>query len=232
MANDSLPLLDSAHKEDVRRRYLQVDTSNVADVLDTLGYLDQSVAPDFMPFPAGAGRLAGWAYTIRGQMTPYPLGGDAEKMKACQGLTAGDISVWSGDGEGICYFGELIALGMKERGCVGALVDGGIRDIRWMAEHQFPVYARYRTPTQSIGRWKVNAWQVPVTLPGATSRQLRIEPGDFVLADEDGALVVPRSLVVDVLVEAERLTAREAAIRDELKQGLTLAEALARYGHV
>jgi len=150
-ATETSPILDTSAKEDIRKRYLAVDTSNVADILDTLGFFHQSLAPDFAPYPLSAGRLAGWAYTIRGQMTPYPLGGDPEKMKACQGIGVGDISVWSGDGQGICYFGELIALGMQERGCAGALVDGGIRDIRWLAEHKFPVFARYRTPTQSIG---------------------------------------------------------------------------------
>jgi hypothetical protein len=45
---------------------------------------------------------------------------------------------------------------MKERGCVGALVDGGIRDIRWIADQDFPVFARYRTPVQSIARWKAS----------------------------------------------------------------------------
>ena len=116
-------------RKDLRERYLKVDTSNVGDVLDTLGYLNQGLSPDFMPYPAQAGRIAGWAYTIRGQMAPYELGGDADKMKACQGLSDDEISVWSGDGEGICYFGELIAIGMKERGCRGALVDGGVRDV-------------------------------------------------------------------------------------------------------
>ena len=159
----------SAQRAEIRQRFLAVDTANVADVLDTLGHLDQGLAPEFTPYPASVGKLAGWAYTIRGQMTPYPMGGDADKMKACQGLGDGEVSVWSGDGEGICYFGELIAIGMKERGCTGALVDGGIRDIRWIGEQGFPVYARYRTPVQSIGRWKVTAckpvpsvfWSIP-----------------------------------------------------------------------
>lgn len=231
-ATEDQPILDASAKEDIRKRYLAVDTSNVADILDTLGFFNQSLAPDFAPYPLSAGRLAGWAYTIRGQMTPYPLGGDPEKMKACQGIGMGDISVWSGDGQGICYFGELIALGMQERGCAGALVDGGIRDIRWLAEHKFPVFARYRTPTQSIGRWKVNAWQIPVVMKGATSHEVRINPGDFILADEDGVLVIPQDIVAAVLVEAERLTAREVAIREDLQKGLSLSEALERYGHV
>ncbi|PWC96660.1 aldolase [Azospirillum sp. TSO5] len=165
-------------------------------------------------------------------MTPYPLGGDADKMAACQGLSPGEVSVWSGDGDGICYFGELIAIGMKERGSTGALVDGGIRDVRWLGHHGFPVYARYRTPVQSIGRWKVNAWQVPVFLRGATVERVRIEPGDFILADEDGALAIPAAIVPQVLAESEALTATEIRIREELSNGLTLAQALERYGHV
>jgi regulator of RNase E activity RraA len=59
-----------------------------------------------------------------------------------------------------------------------------------------------------------------------------IAPGDFILADEDGALVVPASLVAQVLDGAERLTRIEVAIRSELSAGLTLAEALKKYGHV
>lgn len=227
-----LPQRDAVWREDIRRRFLAVDTSNVADVLDTLGLPDQGLAPQFTPYPATTGQLAGFAYTIRGQMTPFPLGGDAEKMKACQGVSPGEVTVWSGDGEGICYFGELIAIGMKEKGCVGALVDGGIRDIRWIGEQAFPVYARYRTPVQSIGRWKVNASQVPVLMRGATSRYVEIKPGDFILADDDGAIVIPAERIEEVLAEAERLTAVEVNIRRELSRGLSLADALAKYGHV
>src|SRR5690554_4020429 len=222
--------LSDAKREEIRKRYLEVDTANVADVLDTLGYMNQGLDSQFAPYPASAGRLAGWAYTIRGQMSPYELGGDAEKMKACQGLAPGQISVWSGDGEGICYFGELIAIGMKERGCVGALVDGGIRDVRWIGEQDFPVFARYRTPIQSITRWKVNGWQCPVFMRGATTSRVKVEPGDFILADEDGALVIPGSVVVEVLEQSEALTRKEIEIRASLDSGMSLAEALARYG--
>lgn len=223
---------DAAEREAIRRRFLAVDASNVADALDTLGLPDQGLAAEFAPFPATAGKLAGWAYTIRGQMTPYPLGGDPDKMAACQGLSPGEVSVWSGDGEGVCYFGELIAIGMKERGSVGALLDGGIRDVKWIAEQGFPVYARYRTPVQSIGRWKVNAWQVPVFLRGATTKRVRAAPGDFILADEDGAIVIPAAAVVPALEEAERLTGIEVRLRADLSAGLSLAEALKTYGHV
>ena len=220
-------------REAVRRRFLDVDTSNVADVLDELGLPDQGLAAAFAPFPAGAGKLAGWAATIRGQMAPYALGGgDADKMQACAHLRPATVSVWSGGGEGVCFFGELIALGMRERGCAGALVDGGVRDVPWLGRHGFPVYARYRTPIQSIGRWKVTGWDVPVSLPGATAAQVAVHPGDFVLADEDGAIVIPARVVGEVLERAETMGRREQEIRAQLAAGLSLAEALARFGQV
>ncbi len=219
--------------EEIRRRFLSVDTSNVADVLDELGLHDQGLAPEFAPYPASGDRLAGWAYTIRGEMSPYPMGiGDPEKMEACAQLTPGSVSVWSGQGEGVCFFGELISIGMIERGCVGALVDGGVRDVDWIAKLDFTVYARYRSPVQSIGRWKVTDRGVPVPMPGATVPHVQVTPGDFILADADGAIVIPANLAEEVLVKAEELGAREVEIRDDLAKGLSLSEALEKYGHV
>lgn len=227
------PAAAQPSRDEIRERYLKVETPTVCDVLEEFGHFDQGLSPSFTPFPAGEDRqLAGWAYTIRGQMTPYEGPGDPDKMKAVDGLKEGDISVWSGDGEGVCYFGELIALGMKVRGCKGALVDGGVRDVRWIGHHGFPVFARYRTPVQSIGRWKVTAWQVPVYLPGATTTRVAVHPGDFILADIDGAVVIPAELVLPVLERAEALTATEVLIRAELDKGASLKEVLDKYGHV
>jgi 4-hydroxy-4-methyl-2-oxoglutarate aldolase len=221
-----------ADKEQIRRRFLEVDTSNVADVLDQVGLPDQGLSAGFAPYPATAAKLAGWAYTIHGRMQPYEGRGDPEKMKACQGISAGEVSVWSGDGDGICYFGELIALGMKERGSTGALVDGGIRDVHWIGQHGFPVFARYRTPVQSIGRWKVTDTGRPAYMAGATVSRVIVHPGDFILGDADGVIAIPGSKVTEVLDEAEALTRTEVLIRRELAQGLTLQQALDKFGHV
>jgi 4-hydroxy-4-methyl-2-oxoglutarate aldolase len=217
----------------IRNRFLVVDSSNVADVLDTLGYPDQGLSPAFGPYPHDAGKLAGWAFTIRGQMAPYARGGgDPEKMAACAELTPGSVPVWSGGGEGVSFFGELIAIGMKERGSVGALVDGGVRDLGWLGELDYPVFARYRTPIQSIGRWKVTGWGEPVSVPGATARNVQVSPGDFVLGDVDGAVVIPAAVVEEVLEQAEAIGAKEREIRSDLAAGLSLGDALAKYGHV
>lgn len=216
----------------IRERFLKVDTSNVADVLDEMGLLNQGLSAEFSSYSGKTGKLAGFAYTIRGQSTPYGMGGDSEKMTACQGISNDEISVWSGDGDGTCYFGELIALGLKERGCVGALADGGVRDIAWLNQHDFPVFARYRSPVQSIGRWKVNAWQIPVFIRGATSKHVEVAPGDFILADADGAIAIPAEQIETVLEKAEALTLGETNIRRELANGMTLSDALKTYGHV
>jgi 4-hydroxy-4-methyl-2-oxoglutarate aldolase len=220
------------NNDDIRTRYAGIDTSVVADVLDEMGRPDQGLSAEFSPYPASAGKLAGWAYTVRGQMVPYEGTGDAAKMEAAQGISAGEVSVWSGDGEGICYFGELIALGMRESGSVGALVDGGIRDVRWIGEMGFPVYARYRTPVQSIGRWRVTGCQENVYMRGATTERVRVRPGDFILGDEDGVIVIPSDIIAAVLERSEQLTAVEQRIRAEVAGGLSLQDALQKYGHV
>jgi 4-hydroxy-4-methyl-2-oxoglutarate aldolase len=227
-----MKVFDSAAREQIRNRYLAVDTSNIADVLDTMGYYHQGLSQEFRFFGGTENRLCGWAYTIRGQMTPYPMQGDPEKMRVCNEISAGEVSVWSGDGAGICYFGELIAIGMQQRGSPGALVDGGIRDLQWMAEHKFPVVARYRTPIQSIGRWRVCESQAPVYIRGATTPTLTIRPGDLVVADDDGAIAIPAEIVEEVLTKSENLTRIELEIRAEVKAGLTLVDALKKYGHV
>lgn len=220
-------------KPAVRERFLAVDSANVADVLDTLGLPDQGLDPSFVPLPSDAGKLAGWAFTIRGHMTPYERGGgDRDKMAACAELIPDSVSVWGGGGDGVAFFGELIAIGMKQRGCVGALVDGGIRDLTWIRGLDFTVYARYRSPIQSIGRWKVTAWDVPLSMPGATTHYVQVNPGDFVFADDDGALVIPADLVSEVLKRAEAIGTKEQEIRRDLAGGLSLADALTKYGHV
>ena len=217
----------------IRNRFLAVDACNAADALDSLGLPDQGLSPAFAPHPGDAGKLAGWAFTIRGQMAPYARsGGDPEKMAACAELTPNSVAIWAGGGEGVCFFGELIAIGMKERGCVGALVDGGVRDLAWLKRLDFPIYARYRTPIQSIGRWKVTGFETPVSLPGATARHVEVKPGDFILGDEDGALVIPAAVVLEVLENAEEMGATERRIRSDLASGLSLSDALAKYGHV
>lgn len=220
----------SDYRAQVRKRFLAVEAATVSDVLDDMGVRDQGLNPSIQAVTGES--VAGWAYTIAGQSVPYEGGGDPKKMEACQGIGPDEVSVWSGNGTGVCYFGELIALGMLERGATGAIVDGGLRDVTALREHGFSVFAAYRSVVQSIGRWRVTEFQVPVYLRGATSTWVHVRPGDFVLADQDGAIVIPAELVDRVLVAAEAMTQTETSIRESLREGMSLEQALERYGHV
>lgn len=224
---------DLADPSEIRQRYLEVDVSNVSDILDELGVPDQGVATDFRWRSGATRNLAGWAFTVRGQMSAYPLkGGDPAKMAACDALTPDSVAVWAGGADGVCCFGELIALRMRQKGCVGALVDGGVRDSRWIDDQDFAVYSRYVTPVQAISRWQVTGHSIPVVVPGATKRYVTVNPGDFILGDADGAIVVPRRQAVEVLERAERLGETERLMREDLRAGMSLDEALEKYGHV
>ena len=71
----------SDKRNEIRRRFLAVDSSNVMDALDMINRPNQGLHSDFSPYPADAGKVAGFAYTIRGQMTPYEGTGDAEPRR-------------------------------------------------------------------------------------------------------------------------------------------------------
>jgi len=85
---------------------------------------------------------------------------------------------------------------------------------------------------QSIGRRKVDAFGTGVAMPAATCDQVPVDPGGFILADDDGVVVIRGELAEPVLDRAEQLTAAEHELRAQLENGMALADALARFGHV
>ncbi|WP_238421975.1 RraA family protein [Gordonia sp. 'Campus'] len=214
----------------IRSRFLAVDVANVADVLDDLGHRDQALGTDFTCV-AGRERLAGWAFTISGAMSDEP-GRDPLKAQACNEIGPDEVSVWEGNGRGVCYFGELVAIGMMQRGSPGAVLDGGVRDRKWLHEIGFTTFSRYPTSVQTSGRWRVSAWQQSVTLPGASGQPVVIEPGDFILGDDDGVIVIPAALVDVVLEAAETMTDKEIDVRAAIRNGMTLADAMTEFGRI
>lgn len=219
-----------ARQTALRERFLALDTTTVSDVLEKSGRFDQALATAISPLVPDPPKLAGFAYTVRGQMMAYAGPGDPDKMAAIDGMTPGVVAVWGGDAEGMACFGELLALSMQVRGCAGLVVNGGVRDSAWIVRHGIPTFARYRSPVQSIGRWKVTGCQVPLLMPGATAKRVEVRPGDFILGDADGVIVVPAEHIDAVVAEAERITARETRIREDIRQGAALDTILGRYG--
>lgn len=229
--NDAQQEERDAAREDVRRRFERLPTAVVCDVYDDDGREPTALATDLVR-RTGEGAFAGWAYTIAGQFVPE-RGADRRKLEAVDAMRPGQVAVWAGsDARGICLFGDLIAATMQARGAVGAVVDGGFRDVAAIHATGFPVVARYTSPVQAVGRWRVTRVDEPVTVRGAFDERVTVSPGDMILADEDGVVVVRADEVEDVLEKAEAIVAKEAEQREKGSAGMTALEMLDEYGHV
>ena len=123
------------------------------------------------------------------------------------------------------HLGELSVTSLKARGVAGCVLDGGCRDVAFIRDEGFPVFTRFVTPEDSTWRWELEATQVPVTIG-----RVRIEPGDWIVGDDDGVVVVPQTIAEDVLTEAEQKAATESEIRVAVREGMPPLEAYERYG--
>jgi regulator of RNase E activity RraA len=204
-------------------------TAAIADIFDRLQLQPPVLDNGLFPVLEGSA-FAGPAYTITGVSSIY-AGSDRAKLEAIDGMPSGAVAVWAGqDAQGVCCFGDLLATAMRARGIVAAVVDGGVRDVRFLRECGMPVFARYRTPAQGVGRWKVTACQTPVQVRGALAPWLTVSPGDMIVGDSDGIVAIPSALVEEVAAAAGRLSATESGARREIAEGLPLLAALAKYG--
>jgi 4-hydroxy-4-methyl-2-oxoglutarate aldolase len=212
---------------------LDAGTAAISDVFDTMGLVPQVMDNSLFFVSEGDCRFAGPAYTIQGESFRWSQGGDKAKLEAIDLMPEGAVAVWAGtDIRGVCCFGDLLATAMKARGIAGAVVDGGVRDTAFMKRLGLPVMARYRTPAQAIGRWQVTSRQVTIRVRGALEDWITVAPGDLVVADEDGVVVVPQSCLDQVLGKVIAMSTKESLARKDIARGLPLLEALDKYGHL
>ncbi len=210
----------------MRERFLGIYTAALADILDARGLHEQTLPPSIRPLQPGT-RLAGPAFTVSGRAV-HPESYDAalRKVLAMLGdVPAGCVAVYACGQERAAHLGELSVTSLKARGVAGCVLDGGCRDVRFILEEGFPVFCGHVTPEDSTWRWELEATQVPITVG-----TVQIEPGDWVVGDDDGVVVVPHAVAESVLEEAEEKAATESEIRAAVRDGASPLEAYERYG--
>ena len=208
-----------------RSRLEILATSNLSDALDTLG----------IPLCAVIGIVPQWGRTkvIGRAVTIKMTAAGAVPSVAHLGVDAianshpGDVIVIDnrGDLHNNCW-GEILALGAKVNGVAGVVVDGAVRDVDACETFGFPVHARGTVPCTARGRIVQEAWNVPVRLGNAPVR-----PGDVVVADVNGVVVIPIDKLSDVVNAAEGIMEKELAMLEALQSGESILEVDRRFSY-
>lgn len=198
----------------------------VCDALDKMGYTHQSPRLALRPYTVN-GLLVGrckttlWTEMFHTDPKPYEL--ELQAVDACRPddvlIAAAGGSMRSG------IWGELLSTAARNSGCLGAIVDGAVRDVVKMRAMQFPVFARGTCVYDSQDRQRVIDLDVPVEIDG-----VMFAPGDLVFADEDGVVVVPREVEAEAIQNAWNKVHAENITRDAIKGGMKAVAAYEKYG--
>ena len=212
--------------EDACRRYSMIYTGAIADVLDEMGYRNQCLPASIQGLSMDS-KLAGVAMTVEGQATSSM---DPEEiyipvLRMLGDLQPGDVIVEQPNDSVTAHIGELSSEAAQFRGARGAVIDGGARDIEYILKLGFPVFCRYRTPCDIVGRWRLSTYGQPIKIGEVTIRRR-----DFIVGDKDGVLVVPREIAGEVLNRAEEVVHTENQVRKAILEGVHPVDAYRKYG--
>ena len=195
-------------------------------MLDELGLPNQTLPAEIAPLERGM-RVAGPAFAVEGRPSPGNLYEPSIRriLELLGAVPAGHVAVYATNDSTCAQFGELSATSLNARGVAGVVLDGGCRDVDFIVREGFPVFARFVTPQDSVPRWEVVDWGHDVAIA-----DVRVATGDYVLGDADGVVVVPASVVDDVLARAEAVVGTENEVRRAVRAGMAPLEAFERYG--
>ena len=200
----------------------------LCDVLDGMGYRNQSIGQRLMPLNDET-VIFGPAFTsiatVVYSMPEHPL---TAQCKVVDQLGEGEIYVLVTRGEYNCaVFGELFATAVKQRKGAGVLLDGYVRDLKAIKEMNFPLFYAGRDPRTSKGRAEINECQIPVILDGVT-----IRPGDLIFGDIDGVVIIPKEIADEVFEEALATIKKEDQVREGLINGDSLEKVYGEIGAI
>ena len=199
----------------------------VSDALDGLGHRRHSPTIPLRPMTVwdrvlvGRCRTTLWADMAHPDPKPYEL--ELQAVDACQ---PDDVLICAANGSNRSgIWGELLSTAARNRGCIGAIVDGMVRDVRQMSKMGFAVWSLGTNLLDSLHRQRVIDVDVPVEIGGIEFRS-----GDLVIADVDGVVVVPREMETEAIRRAWEKVHAENITRDAIRGGMLAGEAYRKYG--
>ncbi len=205
-----------------------VAVASVSDAVDKIcgkrGFMDSAIKPR-----VNDKRICGPAVTVMEAATDEVLP-PQHALDLIDEAPAGSVIVISVEGgeENVALWGGLMTAGAVANGHAGAVLDGGVRDLTEIRrDYGLPVYARSVSPATTVGRYRTVASQVPVRVGGVL-----VHPGDIIVGDVDGVVVVPRASAEAVLEMAREIDARELEQARLIIEERSLRKGLAKYGRI
>jgi 4-hydroxy-4-methyl-2-oxoglutarate aldolase len=205
----------------------KVATASVADAVDKVagvrGYMDQQIKPRI-----NEKRICGPAVTVLEVATDEFVPPQHALDLIDESPEGSVICISVGGEENVAVWGGLMTAGAVANKHAGAVLDGGVRDLTEIRrDYDFPVFARNVSPGTTLGRFKTIASQVPVEIGGVT-----VHPGDIVVADIDGVVIVPLTHAEAVLEMAKEIDMRELEQAKLIIAEKSLRKGLAKYGRI
>jgi regulator of RNase E activity RraA len=212
--------------KDLLKRYEQLYTGAISDVLREFCLLDQALPCHLRPL-RDSDVVAGIAFTVKSAPNVKITGEMTFRTQMLDEMGEDAFVVWdtSGDEKATLWGGVMTATAYG-KGVKAACIDGGIRDTKQILEKPFPVYYKYRIPNGSLGRCLITHYQVPIKIGDVV-----IKPGDVIFADGDGVICVPRDIAHDVLVRAEEIRANEQQIFGWVAEGQNIHQITEKGGY-
>lgn len=201
-----------------RERLMKLSTTNVADALDALGLKGATYGINAI-WPT-MDKVVGAAVTIKLVAAGLTKSKSHLGVKAIDLAQAGDVILVDNGGrlDTSCW-GGILANGAKTKGISGVVIDGACRDVDDYVEIDFPVYARGSVVSTARGRIMEQSTNEMVQFGG-----IQVRPGDIVLGDKSGVVIIPQEKLEDVLAKAEGLLQKEEDMVSEIRSGKTMAQ--------
>ncbi|WP_420457656.1 RraA family protein [Neolewinella sp.] len=212
--------------EELLHRYEQLYTGAINDVLREFTLLDQALPHRIRPLREYR-TVAGFAFTVKSAPSTLVSGEMGFRTRMLDAMHAGAFVLYdtSGDEESTSWGGVMTATA-KGKGIRAAAIDGGIRDTHQIVGADFPVWYKYRSSNGSLGRCLITHFQIPIQIG-----RVFIRPGDVVVGDVDGVLVVPRAVAYDVLTRAEEIRENEKKIFGWVAEGESAQDIMDKGGY-